>query len=280
MMQLAIAVLSVLLLIWLERKIKARSQFRVGPPVYQQLADLAKLLGKQNLRNALASPLLNFLPIISLICIALIAFYLPLGGISGSIDMVTLIFFFALISFIYVVAGFASFSPYGFFGAKRELLQFISYEIPFMLSILSVGILYGRLDVSSMFKFSPFLIPAMVVYYLCALAKLRRSPFDMPNATQEIVEGPATEFSGLSLAAFHLAEWLEAFVLCSLFYILFIGMPNFWVHILSVFVIFVSMVFVDVMTPRLTIKDMVGFFWKFVLPLSMFGVVLCYLLTL
>ena len=280
MIQLAVSVVSVVFLMWLERKIKARSQFRVGPPVYQQLADLVKLFRKANIRNVLATPFLSTLPLVYLFSVCLLAFYMPFGGLAGGIDMITLVFFLALISMVYILSGFFSSSPYGFFGAKRELLLFISYELPFLLSIFSVGILYANFSLERMFAFSPFLIPAMAVFYLSMIAKLRRSPFDIPNATQEIIEGSATEFSGPSLAVFSFSEWVETFVLCSIFYALFIGIPDFFVQLLLVYGIFVSVVIVDVLTPRITINQAVSFFWKYVFPVSVAEVILCFLLTL
>ena len=280
MIQLIVTVLSALFLIWLERKIKARSQYRVGPPIYQQIADLAKLFQKQNLRSSLSNPLMNFLPLISLLAVSLIAYSLPLGSLGGSIDVITLVFLFALTSLIYVFAGLLSFSHYGFVGAKRELIQFFSYEIPFALGIMSVAIFYGTIYFYHSFPFSLVLVPSMFAFYISVMAKLRRAPFDIPNAGQEIVEGSLTEFSGPSLGVFLLSEWMEAFVMCSVFVDLFLGMDSVPISILLAYLVFVSFVLIDVVTPRARLDSMIKFFRKYIISLSVFGVVLCYLWTL
>jgi len=280
MIQLAIAVFSAIFLSWLERKIKARSQFRVGPPIYQQIADLWKLFQKQNIRSALANPLMNFLPLISLMAVALIATSLPLGSLGGSIDVISLIFLFALTSLIYVFAGLLSYSHYGFIGAKRELLQFFSYEIPFALGILSVAIFHHTIYFLEPFQFSLVLIPSMVAFYIAGIAKLRRAPFDIPNANQEIIEGSLTEFSGPSLGVFLLSEWMEAFVICSVFVDLFMGFNDVLLSVLLAYLVFVSFVLIDVVTPRARLDSMIRFFKNYVIAISVFGVVLCYLWTL
>jgi NADH-quinone oxidoreductase subunit H len=280
MIQLAITIVSAFFLIWLERKIKARSQFRVGPPIYQQFADLIKLFQKQNLRSSLSNPLMNFLPLISLLAVSLVAYSLPLGSEEGTIDIISLIFLFALTSLIYVFAGMLSFSHYGFVGAKRELVQFFSYEIPFALSILSVAILYGTIQFSNPFPFALVLIPSMIAFYVSGLAKIRRSPFDIPNAEQEIVEGALTEFSGPSLGVFLLSEWMEAFVICSVFVDLFIGINDVLISVLLAYLVFISFVVIEVVTPRARLDSLINFFRKYMIALSVFGVVLCYLWTL
>jgi len=280
MIQLAVTFVSALFLVWLDRKIKARSQYRVGPPIYQQIADLAKLFQKQNLRSALSNPLMNFLPLISLMAVSLIAYSLPMGNLGGFIDMISLIFLFALTSLIYVFAGLLSYSHYGFVGAKRELIQFFSYEIPFALGIFSVALFYGTIYFREPFPFSWVLVPSMLAFYIAALAKLMRAPFDIPNAEQEIVAGAMTEFSGPSLAVFLLSEWMGAFVACSVFVDLFLGFNDVLISVILTYLVFISMSLIDVVSPRERLGTMISFFRKFVIPLSVFGVVLCYLWTL
>jgi NADH-quinone oxidoreductase subunit H len=280
MIQLAVTLVSAIFLIWLERKIKARSQYRIGPPIYQPILDLAKLFQKQNLRSSLSNPLMNFLPLISLLAVALIAYSLPLGNLGGSIDIISLIFLFALTSLIYVFAGLLSYSHYGFVGAKRELIQFFAFEIPFAFGIFSVAILAGTIYFYHPFPFSIVLIPSMIAFYIAGLAKLRRSPFDIPNAEQEIVAGALTEFSGPSLSVFLLSEWMEAFVICSVFVDLFFGFNDALISVALSYMVFISFILIDVVTPRARLDNMINFFRKFVIPLSVFGVVLCYLWTL
>jgi len=280
MIQLSVTVISAILLNWVERKIKARSQFRVGPPVYQPIVDLLKLFQKQNLRSALSNPLMNFLPLISLMAVALIAYSLPLGNLGGAIDIISLIFLFALTSLIYVFAGLLSYSHYGFVGAKRELVQFFAFEIPFALGIFSVAIFAGTIYFYHPFQFSVVLVPSMIAFYLAGLAKLRRSPFDIPNAEQEIVSGSLTEFSGPSLGVFLLSEWMEAFVICSVFVDLFFGLNDALLSVAASYLVFLSFVLIDVVTPRARLDSMISLFRKLVIPLSVFGVVLCYLWTL
>jgi NADH-quinone oxidoreductase subunit H len=280
MIQLVITVISALFLIWLERKIRARSQYRVGPPIYQQVIDLLKLFQKQNLRSSLSNPLMSVLPLISLMAVGLIASSLPLGNLGGSIDMISLIFLFALTSLIYVFAGLLSYSHYGFVGAKRELIQFFSYEIPFALGILSVAMFYKTIYFNSPFSFSLILVPSMVAFYIAGIAKLRRAPFDIPNAEQEIVSGSLTEFSGPSLAVFLLSEWMEAFVICSVFVDLFLGFNDVLTSVLLSYAVFISFAVIDVVVPRARLDSMINFFRKYVIVLAVFGVTLCYLWTL
>ncbi len=264
---------------WLERKLRARSQFRVGPPLLQPIYDLIKLFGKQNLRNIRASPLLSFLPLLYLVPITLLISRLPFGPWPGNIDLISIFFLLALASISSFLSGVLSFSPYGYFGARRELLQLVSYEAPLVLAILSPAILYSDFFLDRGFGFSLILHPACLVFFLSSLAKLRRSPFDLPNAIQEIVEGPFTEFSGPALALIHLSEWLETFCLSSLFYILFIGIPNLWLHLFSIFCFFLLIVLIDILTPRWKIERLMRFFWIFTFPLAVIEVGICWWLS-
>jgi NADH-quinone oxidoreductase subunit H len=179
-----------------------------------------------------------------------------------------------------VFAGLLSYSHYGFIGAKRELIQFFSFEMPFALGIFSVALLNKTIYFYQPFPFAIVLIPSAIAFYVASLAKLRRSPFDIPNANQEIVDGSLTEFSGPSLAVFLLSEWMESFVICSVFIDLFLGFRDVLTSVLFAYLLFISFVLIDVVTPRARLDSMINFFRKYVLALSVFGVVLCYLWTL
>ena len=271
---LAFVVAAVFFLAWLERKILAQSQYRVGPPVLQQFFDIAKLLEKENLRNFLASPMLPFVPVVGLAALLVIAAGLPFGQFPASIDVVAAMFLLLLVSAVYPIAGFLSFSPYGYIGARRAAVQILSYELPLALSIAAAAVFHSTLSFDQMQGFSFYLLPSMAVFYVCALAAMHKKPFDVPNAREEIVAGSETEFSGSALAAFKLLEWVEAVVLAELFFLLFFRVPDAAAQAIAVVLIVASFAVVEAITPRMRIDHVADFFLRYMVPLSIAGVFL------
>ncbi len=273
-LNLAFVGIAAFLFVWIERKILASSQYRVGPPILQPVYDLLKLLEKETIRNFFASPMLPFVPFVGLSALLVVAAGLPFAGIPASIDIVTTIFLLLLVSVAYPIAGFLSFSPYGYISARRAAIQILSYELPLTLSIISAAIFHQTLSFNNLSGFSFYLLPAMAVFYVCALAAMHKKPFDVPNAVEELVAGSETEFSGIPLAGFKLIEWIEGVILAELFFLLFIGIPDAITHIVSVTVIFSSFAIVEAVTPRLRIDHVTDFFIKYMVPLSIAGVVI------
>jgi len=269
---LAFVVVAAFLLVWLERKILATSQYRVGPPVLQPVYDLLKLLEKESIRNFMASPMLPFVPAVGLAALLVIAAGLPFGGFAASIDVVTVIFLLLLVSAANPIAGFLSFSPFGYVGARRAAIQILSYELPLTLSIVSAAVFHNTIAFDKMGGFSFYLLPAMIVFYVSSLAAMHKKPFDIPNAREEIVAGSETEFSGTALAGFKLIEWIEAVVLAEIFFLLFLRIPDIFVNIVVVALITASFAVVESITPRLRIDQVSDFFIRYMVLLSIGGV--------
>jgi NADH-quinone oxidoreductase subunit H len=238
---------SVAYFIWLERKVSARIQDRLGPTRTggkfgwaQSIADVIKLLSKEDTVPAGADKLLFRLAPYLAFCASFAAFLaLPFGaGVIGYEMQVAAFFMLAVLSsevFGVIIAGYASASKWSLFGGIREAAQVVSYEVPRSMCVLIPIIIAGTLNLNTIGKqqegffwnwaifHDPFTFGAFWIFFICATASCKRAPFDLAEAESELVAGFHTEYSGLRWSYFFMAEYASMFAVCGLAALLFLG---------------------------------------------------------
>jgi NADH-quinone oxidoreductase subunit H len=289
---------------WVERKIEARIQNRVGPQftgpagILQPFADFVKLLTKEDIvpRDAKKTAF-RFAPILSFAILVFAMSFLPIDGaaiIPNSSFAGDLIFVMALVTianFLLFLSGWASASPYGAIGAARVLTQFLGYDIPLFLLALAPAFLAKSLSISAIAanQYLPFILlaPWAFVLFIVALqAELEKDPFDIPHAESEVVGGIETEYCGGKLAFLHLTRDVQIVFGAALVVELFLGgpygpvffgLPAFWYtlwFVLKLLVVVVISEYLTTLFARLRIDQVVTENWKVVLPLSVLSLIL------
>jgi len=204
-----------LLFEWIDRRTVARLQARVGPPWFQPVADLLKLLSKESVLPSQADrPICTALPVVSLAAVLTAALYIPVGGrivygFEG--DLIVVLFLLSLPALFYFLAGWVSGGIYSIIGGSRSVLQYFSYEVPFLMALSAPAILTGSWSISEIIARQAeagWILLVQPVGFILAvmglIGKLKRLPLDIPKAKSEVVAGPLTEFSGRKLALWHL----------------------------------------------------------------------------
>lgn len=279
-----------LFLEWVDRKIYARMQHRVGPPWYQPWLDTIKLFTKEDVIPEKANPFMfTFLPVLDLAAAVTAFLYLPFGGFSSVNpfpgDLVVVVFFLTLSTLLLFLIGWYSGSPFGRVGSLRAVTQFLAYEVPLVLSLLTPALLAGSWSISTikivmaqnLSRFLPVTLLALAVSLLSLQGKLLRVPFDAPEAETEIVAGPLTEYTGRRLAFIRLAERAELVVGAGLISNLFLpfdkvlGMLGFFV---SCVVVVFGLSVLRASFARLRIEDTTLISWKYLIPFSALGMAL------
>lgn len=266
---------------WVDRKVTARVQYRVGPPVCQPLIDIVKLLGKETLvpagasRNAfLWAPLIGLAGAVAVSTVLWVNQLYPEQGFTG--DWIVVIYLLTIPSMSIILGGFASRNPLASIGASREMKLVLSYELPFILAMLvpvlgaggsiRLGDILLAQQTSGVFAGSLSGILALLVALLCVQAKLALVPFDAPEAETEIVHGPLIEYTGPGLAVYRLTKNMLLFILPFLLIQMFLGGFVFsgWGILWSVvkFVGILALITVIRNTnPRVRIDQAMRFFW-------------------
>ncbi len=286
----------VIFLIWVERKVAARFQDRLGPNragpygLLQTLADIVKLLTKEDVVPEKADKLVfNIAPILSMVAVLLIWAVVPFApGWIGTDLNVGVLYIAAVGSFgilSVLMAGWSSNNKYALLGAFRAVAQLISYEVPMLLTMLVPVLLARGMGMVHMVTAQDtwfiFLAPAAaVVFLISSIAELGRTPFDLLEAESEIVAGYHTEYTGMKFGLFFAAEFLHAFTVGVLFAIFFLGgwrgpwaeqVPILglgYLMLKSVFGYFIIM-WVRSTLPRIRIDHMLAFNWKFLTPVAL-----------
>lgn len=235
--------------IFVERKMLAKLQLRVGPfycgrieGILQLMADGLKLVSKEIIIPAKADkPIFIIAPLLFVGTAAAFIALIPVapGWVVADVD-IGLIAVFAVIGFfpiITVLSAWSANSKFPFIGGIRALFQMVSFEIPLILSLLGIVILTGTLNLSEIvesqttFPWIVFLPIGAIVFFICILAELERIPFDLPEAESEIVAGWLTELSGMMYGLVQLGSYLKLYAFAALFVVLFLGGwngPTFW----------------------------------------------------
>lgn len=289
--------INALFAVWLERKVSGHIQLRLGPMevgfhgALQSAADGLKLIAKEIItpkgvdkKLFPLAPYLAFFP--SLLMFVVIPFSEKLQVRDLNIG---LLYFFSVscISTIGIfMAGWASNNKYSLMGAVRSIAQSIAYEIPIILSILSVVLITQSLKLSEVVNFQSkvwlvLIQPiAFVVYIISAIAELNRTPFDIPEAESELVAGFHTEYSGMRFAVFFMAEYTNMFLVSAMAVTLFLGgwrgpilPPLVWFFIKTYAIVF-FIIWVRWAFPRLRPDQLMNFCWKFLIPLALINLLI------
>jgi len=295
---------SIALIVWLDRRIWAFVQKRKGPNVVgpfgilQTLADALKFIFKEIIIPASANKVIFVLAPIITLTLALIAWaVIPFSNemVLANIN-VGILYLFAVSSLsVYgiIMGGWASNSKYPFLGAIRSAAQMVSYEVSIGIIIINVLLCVGSLNLNKIvlaqenvwFIFPLF--PMFVVFFISALAETNRPPFDLPEAESELVAGYQTEYSGMMYAMFWLGEYANILLLCALGSILFLGgwlspidiyplnlLPGVFWMIFKILGLFILFSLVKAVVPRYRFDQLMRLGWKIFLPLSLIWVVL------
>jgi len=280
-----------LFLIWLERKVSARMQRRLGPTevgfagTFQTVADVVKLLGKQLITPSRVDPVLyHFAP--ALVFIPVIAglalFPIDENWMVANVSVALLLIFafgaFGVIGMF--MAGWGSNNKYALLGAMRAVSQNIAYEIPLILSTLSVVLMARSMslhDIAAAQSKIPYLLfqpVAALIYFISAVAETNRAPFDIPEAESELVAGFHTEYSGMRFALFFLAEYTNMVVVCMVAATLFLGgyqgpfLPGPVWFFLKVYALIFVMMWFRWTFPRIRFDQLMNFAWGVLIPLA------------
>lgn len=261
--------------IGIDRKLTARMQNRVGPPVIQPFLDVIKLFGKQRL--ALNQRQIMF-AVASLLLQAAALALLVSGG-----DLLIVFFVSGFASVTLVLGAFSACSPYSYFGAQRELLQMIAYEPVLFLTILSIGFVQGSFLAGSIDRNLLMIIPlAVVAMVTVLLIRLQKSPFDISTAHQELISGPFTEFAGPYLGITVLAHWFELsimYTIISLFFWSEVTIISVAGKILLPFAVLFICILIDNTTARLTRRSMIRFNPAFGLAIIALNLLIIYIFS-
>lgn len=294
-MSISTLILIVAYLVWLERKVAARIQSRIGPYLVgkphgwlQPLADALKLMIKDDsIPKNSDSLLFNFGPIwvmvVSLGSFALLPFYFDNPMINADLSLMLFIAISSLIIVGIFVSGWSSNNKYALISVIRTTAQIISYEIPLVISLLIPCILIGSLSFSDIINsqeklwtiFYPFIGQiSFVIFFVSALAEGNRIPFDLSEAESELVSGYTTEYSGIKFAIFYLAEYAHLFGISVLGSIVFFGGPNGpflssnVLIVLKALLFFTLILFIRWSFFRIRIDQLLRFNWIKLIPIS------------
>lgn len=293
--------LIVIFLIWLERKVIARMQDRLGPNrvgpfgLLQTVADVAKLLTKEAITPAGADKAAyNLAPLLIVMAALLMWAVVPFApGVLGT-NINIGIFYVLSVSSVSVVcillAGWGSNNKYALLGAFRAVAQLVSYEVPMILALL-VPILLARsmatddLIAAQNIPFLIFAPLAAVIFFISALAETGRTPFDLLEAESEIVAGFHIEYGGMKFGMFFLAEFINTLFMSALFTTVFLGGYRFFgleqqadwgrtiglvIFFIKVFLIYFVFIWIRSTFPRIRVDQLLKFNWKFLVPLTLF----------
>jgi len=295
-------IMAVILFTPMERKVIARMQDRPGPnrtPGYgaiQAFADAIKMLTKEDVVPENADKILHMLaPLLVAIPALLVFAVLPWGPRLIGHDLNVGILYVVAIGAVHVlaviIAGWGSNNKYALISAFRVVNQLLAYEIPMVLSILVVILFTETMSMQGIVEAQtvPYFVVMPVtalIFLVCALAEANRSPVDLIEADSEMVAGYIIEYSGMKFAMFFIAEYVNMFAVAIVFSTLFLGGWKFFgledlapvltpviVFVKAVFVIF-TMLWFRATFPRLRFDHLVGFAWKFMVPLSLVNLML------
>ena len=295
---------SVALIVWLDRRVWGAVQKRRGPNVVgpfgllQTAADALKYILKEIIIPASSNKIIFILAPVVTMTLALVAWaVIPFSDDFVIADInVGILYLFAVSSLgVYgiIMGGWASNSKYPFLGAIRSAAQMVSYEVSIGIIIINVLLCVGSLNLSDIVNaqkdlwFVVPLFPMFVIFFISALAETNRPPFDLPEAEAELVAGYQTEYSGMMYAMFWLGEYANILLMCSMGAILFLGgwlspidlfpfniIPAPIWMILKILFLFFLFALVKAIVPRYRYDQLMRLGWKIFLPLSLAYVVL------
>ncbi len=293
----------------LERKGLGRFQNRYGPNrvgpygLLQPLADGLKSLTKEDIVPHSADTVVHFLAPILLVVAAFLGFaVLPIGRnmVAATLDA-GLVYFFAagaIVEITIFMAGWSSRNKYSLLGAMRAIAQMISYEVPLILSSVTVIMAAGTLSTTAIvdkqaiytgifphwYVFTPWGFAGFVFFMIAATAESNRSPFDLPEGESEIIAGYFVEYSGFKFALFFLGEYIGMFAISGLAITLFLGgwsaplsflnwIPSYVWFFAKLLMLIAALIWVRSTLPRLRMDQLMNFAWKFMLPMTLINLI-------
>ena len=291
----------------LDRRVEARLQRRVGPPLIQPLLDIAKLLTKETLipKTAVRSVFLAA-PVVGFAGMAVCAAFIPVPGVFSGLynmgDLLVLFYLLPIPAIAIMLGGSASSSPFGAMGFSREMLMMLAYETPLLMILLAVAMLVGKAtgtgaefsllaivdwqQNAGSLGLNPVMIPALLAYLIFLPGTMGVPPFDIPEAETEVLEGPLLEYGGPLLALFQIGSALKTFVVLGLGVALFFPgtISDFWIVNLIWFVfkclvlMLLSLTLVKSATGRFRIDQAFRFYVKVPTVLALVTLVLVWAL--
>jgi NADH-quinone oxidoreductase subunit H len=282
--------------IWIERKVAARLQNRIGPNLVgpygliQNFADAAKLLSKEVIIPANADRPVYFLaPVLAVASVILIAAVIPFSpvviGSDLSIGILYVIAVSSMSTLAVMMAGWGSNNKYALLGAFRSVAQLVSYEVPMVLGLLIPVMISGTLSMQGLVAgqhiwFIVLAPMSALIFLIAAHAENGRAPFDLLEAESELVAGFNIEYSGMAFAMFYLAEFMHAYFTAILFAVLFLGgwrgpgaetfpiLGMVYLFAKSLLVYFVT-IWLRLTVPRIRIDQLMDFNWKLLVPVAL-----------
>jgi NADH-quinone oxidoreductase subunit H len=299
---LALVQFNALFLVWLERKVAAHIQLRIGPKevgpfgILQTIVDGVKLVSKELItprhvdrKLFVLAPIAVFLPV--LVSFMVIPFSERLQVRDLNVGLLVIFAFSTFNVLAILMGGWASNNKYSLLGAVRSVAQNVAYEIPLLLTILCVLLWSNSLQMSVIVEsqssvWNVFWMPvATLIYLICALAETNRAPFDIPEAESELVAGFHTEYSGMRFALFFLAEYSNMLIVAAVATTLFFGgwksppflgflpVPGLVWFLIKTYVLIFIMMWVRWTFPRLRFDQLMNFCWKILIPVALLNLV-------
>jgi len=284
-------------MVWLERRVSAWIQDRIGPNrvgpfgLLQPLVDVIKLMFKEEIVPITAEKFIHFLaPGIVIVCVITATALIPVDPnfiiTNPKIGVLIIMALSSLSAYSVILSGFASLTKYPILGSLRASAQVVSYEIPIALSILSVVIMANSLslvDIVNAQKNLWFIFTqpiAFIIYLISSFAETNRAPFDLPEAESELVGGYHTEFSSMRFAWFFAGEYAHIIISSSIMTILFLGgwygpiKSGFWWFFIKVFILCYIFIWVRWTFPRFRYDQLMSLSWKFLIPISLINLII------
>jgi NADH-quinone oxidoreductase subunit H len=295
---LALVQVNALFLVWLERKVAAHIQLRIGPKevgpfgILQTIVDGVKLVSKELItprhvdkKLFMLAPVAIFLPV--LVSFVVIPFSEKLQIRDLNVGLLVIFAFSTFNVLAILVGGWASNNKYSLLGAVRSVAQNIAYEIPLLLTVLSALLWSNSLQMSKIVEsqstvWNVFWMPvAALIYLICATAETNRAPFDIPEAESELVAGFHTEYGGMRFALFFLAEYSNMLIVAAVATTLFFGgwkplpflgflpVPGLIWFLAKTYVLIFVVIWVRWTFPRLRFDQLMNFCWKIMIPAAL-----------
>ena len=299
-----------LFLLGIDRKIVARMQKRIGPPIIQSFYDFFKLVGKEKIIPSRAAKKTYIIaPIIGLLSIITISLFIPINqfttGFNSYADLIVIIYLLAIPALAIIIGGASSGSTFAGIGASREVVLMIGYELPLIIILLTVvwkiGILTGTNVTFSLLNIVNYqlqngpliltwsLIPAAISFLMIIPCEIGTTPFDIAEAETEICGGPLVEYGGFNLGLYKLTQGIKIFIMISLFIALFasgvipvaltanIFVNLLWHILLVVIIVFFVISLLRSITARVRIEQAFKFFWTYPTILSVLSLILVWI---
>lgn len=305
---IAFAALNAAYLVWAERRGAGRIQRRPGPNVngplglLQPPCDGIKLMTKQLVIPGGADKALFMVAPVLAMAPAIVSFVtIPFSEniVANSMNIgVLMIFAFASLGGMAILfAGWGSRNKYGVMASVRAVSQNISYEVPMLITVITIVMMTGTMDLKELVAgqsggilnwnifpslASPLMPISFLIFFICALAETNRAPFDLGEAESELVAGFHTEYGSMGFGLFFMGEYANIVIGASLITILFLGgwgcplglLPGVWWFLLKIYLLIFSFIWIRWTFPRTTIYGLLNLSWKILIPISLFNLLL------